>query len=156
MYVDIQNACTESLPFSEHDIQSWAESCLKKMHSGSELSLRCVDVDEMHALNFRYRHQDKPTNVLAFPANLPDICKGDIALLGDVIICPDILKKEAMDEGKLLQNHWIHIISHGILHLLGYDHITETDAEIMQGLEIRILAGYGIENPYDRQGESID
>lgn len=156
MHVDIQTVCVKPLPFSLKTIVSWAENCLKEMQSDSELTLRFVDIDEMQALNFRYRKKNSPTNVLAFPANLPEACKNDIALLGDVIICPDVLDKEACEEDNPLQNHWIHIISHGILHLLGYDHIEDTDAKVMQRLEVRILAGYGIENPYNRQGESID
>ena len=119
--------------------------------AGVEVSVRVVDADEIRALNERYRQQDKPTNVLSFPAELPAAPAGQPALLGDIIICAPVVRSEAEQQGKTLQSHWAHLLVHGTLHLLGYDHLQDADAERMEGLEASILAAHGIANPYASQ-----
>jgi len=107
-----------------------------------------VDSEEITYLNHAYRKKNKPTNVLAFPANLPDNIGLDYPLLGDVIICPLVLKQESLSLDKPLTAHWAHIVIHGVLHLLGYDHINEEDADKMQAVEIKLLTQLGFDNPY--------
>lgn len=111
-----------------------------------EVVIRVVDEDEMRALNKQYRHQDKSTNVLSFPAELPDVV--DDPLLGDVIICATVVHKEALEQHKSVTSHWAHMVVHGILHLQGYDHTDSANASIMEQLEIQILQTLGINNPY--------
>ena len=112
----------------------------------AELSIRIVDANEGRALNSRYRHKDHATNVLSFPADLPDGI--ELPLLGDLVICAPVVAREAVEQGKPARNHWAHLTVHGVLHLLGHDHLKPTEAERMEALETRILAGLGIPNPY--------
>lgn len=112
----------------------------------SELVVRLVTKNEIQQLNKTYRGQNKPTNVLAFPSNLPLEVK--LSTLGDVVICVDVVKQESQTQNKNFTHHLIHIAVHGVLHLLGYDHIESKDAELMEGLEIDILAKIQINNPY--------
>ncbi len=100
----------------------------------------------MTSLNYTYRKQNKPTNVLAFPQQLPDVVEMDYPLLGDVIICPAVLATEASPSR--LTAHWAHIVIHGVLHLLGYDHIQPQEALVMKEQEIALLAKLGYDNPY--------
>src|SRR5215218_2004915 len=102
----------------------------------------------MIALNHQYRQQDKTTNVLAFPSTLPDTIELPIPFLGDIIICNSVMRTESKALHKTLKAHWSLILIHGILHLLGYDHIKNTDAHIMQAIEIQLLAQLGYSNPY--------
>lgn len=150
--LDIQNACTEPLPVSNEQLQTWVNTALKPHKTKAELTIRFVDADEIHALNATYRKQDKPTNVLAFPASVPDAVQSALALeyplLGDVIICPTVLESESRTWHTPLVAHYAHITIHGVLHLLGYDHIDAHDAAIMQALEIEALASLAFENPY--------
>ena len=112
----------------------------------TELTVRIVDRQEITELNLRYRHQDKATNVLSFPADLPDHI--DLPLLGDLIICADVVRQEAIEQHKSPTDHWAHMLVHGTLHLLGYDHIDDDDADAMETLEIAILDKLGVANPY--------
>ncbi|MBE8189435.1 MAG: rRNA maturation RNase YbeY [Candidatus Thioglobus sp.] len=111
-----------------------------------ELLVRFVDRAEIQSLNKTYRQQNKATNVLAFAPDLP----AEIAenILGDVLICPQIISEEAAEQGKNFTNHLIHIALHGVLHLLGFDHKKSADAAKMEALEVQILQKIGIENPY--------
>jgi probable rRNA maturation factor len=115
-----------------------------------------VDKNDITQLNHLYRKQNKATNVLAFPANLPDEIALDYPLLGDVIICPEILLEESLSLQKPLIAHWALIVIHGVLHLLGYDHIEEEDARVMQALEITLLAQLGFDNPYHTEDNEIE
>lgn len=112
----------------------------------AELSIRIVDRDEMQALNLRYRRRDYATNVLSFPADLPEELA--LPLLGDMAICAPVVLEEAQRQGKELAAHWDHMLVHGALHLLGYDHETDHEALAMESLEIRILADLGWPDPY--------
>lgn len=127
------------------DFERWAETALADSQV-AELTVRVVGRAESRELNGRYRGKDAPTNVLSFPADLP---KGiGLPLLGDIVICAPLVADEAAQQGKHLQDHWAHLVIHGVLHLLGYDHIDDAEAEEMESLEIRLLADFGISNPY--------
>lgn len=147
-YIDLQIAYNGELPAAEEQLKSWALAALRTKQKPCELTLRFVSSDEIQELNKIYRQKDKPTNVLAFPSELPEIIELEYQLLGDVIICPAILRKESEEQEKPLDAHWAHIIIHGVLHLLGYDHITDADAKIMQEQEILLLAEFGYPDPY--------
>ncbi len=112
----------------------------------AELLIRLVGRDEIQSLNKAYRHQDKPTNVLSFPSDLPK--EIEEVILGDVVICPEIVRTEAKSQNKTFSHHLLHIAIHGTLHLLGYDHLQPTDAKTMEALEVQILAKLQINNPY--------
>ena len=113
-----------------------------------ELAVVLADNEFVQVLNNRYRNQDKPTNVLSFPAdNTFNTCK--IEQLGDIIIAYETLESEAGEQGKSFQNHFTHLVLHGLLHLLGYDHIDKDEAEEMEQLERKILKDLGIDDPYE-------
>ena len=145
-HIDIQDACHNKPPIEQRKLKLWAKTTLQALRPAGELTIRLVDTEEMTTLNARYRQQNKPTNVLAFPQQLPDIVQMACPLLGDVIICPDVLAEEATPSS--LQAHWAHIVIHGVLHLLGYDHIEAEDAHMMEAQEIVLLAKFGYDNPY--------
>lgn len=129
----------------EASMQSWAESaCLSE--DDVIASLQVVSRDEMQALNKTYRGKDKPTNVLSFPMQLPE--ELDIKLLGDMALCADVIAMEAVEQGKSKQAHWAHMVVHGMLHLQGFDHIEDDEAEAMESMEINIMQKLGFENPY--------
>lgn len=155
-HIDIQHAHDETLPVSDELLTDWAQRCLAKHRDKAEITLRFVDAQEMTELNHLYRQQNKHTNVLAFAANIPPGVTLDIPLLGDVIICPAVLLEESIAQKKPLIAHWALIVIHGVLHLLGYDHINDHDAEIMQALEVELLSQLGFENPYQLEGEEIE
>jgi probable rRNA maturation factor len=108
--------------------------------------VRIVGEQESAELNEQYRHKSGPTNILSFPVDVPEGIELD--LLGDLVICAPVVEKEALEQGKLLAHHWAHIIVHGVLHLLGYDHIDDDEAELMENKEIAILNKLHINNPY--------
>ncbi|GGG32399.1 rRNA maturation RNase YbeY [Chelatococcus composti] len=114
---------------------------------GAEVSIVLSDDETVRALNARWRGKDKPTNVLSFPACAPEQL-ASAPHIGDVIIAFETTRREADEEGKALADHLSHLVVHGMLHLLGYDHETDVEAEEMEGLEVRILAGLGIADPY--------
>lgn len=121
-----------------------------KLHL-SEITIRIVDEQEMAALNYNYRKKIGPTNVLSFAAeNIPmDLAqKYKHYLLGDIVICANIIEKEAVEQNKKLGSHWAHIVIHGVLHLLGYDHQDAATAEEMEGLEIALMKQLGFSSPY--------
>ncbi|STX28781.1 metal-dependent hydrolase [Legionella beliardensis] len=149
--IDIQVACEKPLPIADEDVRKWVNLTLKEHSEVAELTLRFVDTHEIAELNKTYRKKDKPTNVLAFPSNLPDEIKIEYPLLGDIIICPNVLEKESQEQAIALDAHWAHIVIHGVLHLLGYDHIKEKDAQKMQTMEIKLLAKLGFANPYQQE-----
>ena len=105
-----------------------------------------VDAAESQHLNLTYRGKDKPTNVLSFPADLPDFVES--THLGDLAICAEVVVHEAREQGKPVMNHWAHMTIHGCLHLLGYDHIKDDEAALMEDLEVKLLAALNIPDPY--------
>jgi probable rRNA maturation factor len=155
-HIDLQHASKETIPFDDDLLTKWAELPLAEHMDSAELTLRLVDSDEITELNDTYRKQNKATNVLAFPIDVPDDVEFDYPLLGDVIICPAVLEKESTELGKSLEEHWAHIVIHGVLHLLGYDHIKDNEAEEMQAHEIKLLAKLGFANPYKIEDEDVE
>ncbi|RUO21989.1 rRNA maturation RNase YbeY [Aliidiomarina haloalkalitolerans] len=140
----------QRLPSTEQ-LTAWAEAALAAVdQSDAELTIRVTDDAEVQELNRDYRGKDKPTNVLSFPfvADLPEGAEFDIPLLGDIIIAEPTVAAEAAAQGKVYWHHFAHLVVHGTLHLLGYDHIEEQQAEAMEALERVILAGLGIPDPY--------
>jgi probable rRNA maturation factor len=152
-YIDIQHACESPLPVTDDMLNYWAQLSLKPYCDTAELTLRFVDAEEITHLNHHYRKKNQPTNVLAFPATYSNEVELDYPLLGDVIICPSVLEEESKALNKPLTDHWAHIVIHGVLHLLGYDHIEEEDATVMQAIETQLLAQLGFDNPYESQRE---
>lgn len=147
--IDIQNASTALIPLTKKELKDLAQLALRDHQNEAELTIRLVDASEMIYLNNSYRKQNKPTNVLAFPAEIPSHIELDCPLLGDVIICPEVIACESVQFNKTLKEHWSLIVIHGILHLLGFDHIKDEDATVMQALEIKLLAEIGYANPYN-------
>ena len=133
---------------SSASFRRWVEAALKgaRRRKAAEVAIRIVDADEGQALNRQFRGRDYATNVLSFPAELPPGV--DLPLIGDLVICAPVVAREAAEQGKKTADHWAHMTIHGTLHLLGYDHIKEAEAEAMEGLETRILGGLGIPDPY--------
>lgn len=132
---------------SEADLRHWAEAALVgAAHlKDTELTIRIVNEVESAALNETYRHKQGPTNVLSFPFEPPPGM--ETPLLGDIVICAPVVLREAVQQGKTPAAHWAHLVAHGVLHLLGYDH-DEEQAEAMESLEVRILEGLGYPDPY--------
>ncbi|WP_430437533.1 rRNA maturation RNase YbeY [Oceanibaculum nanhaiense] len=114
----------------------------------AELAVRLTDDAELQALNRQYRGKDRPTNVLSFPGDADDALPGEPAPLGDLALAYGTVAREASEQGKSLADHLSHLIVHGTLHVLGYDHETEAEAAEMEALEVRILSGFGISDPY--------
>lgn len=150
--LDLQNASAAQVLPSETDFRDWCALALRQRSADSELTIRLVDEDEGRALNLQFRHKDYATNVLSFPADVPDELGGipllDIPLLGDLVICVPVVEREAREQNKTLQAHWAHLVIHGCLHLLGYDHIDDEEAEEMETLERTLLAELGHPDPY--------
>nr|WP_294980948.1 rRNA maturation RNase YbeY [uncultured Pseudomonas sp.] len=132
---------------SEAAFRRWCELALRQRQNDSELTIRLVDEGEGRELNRTWRHKDYATNVLSFPADVPDELL-DIPLLGDLVICAPVVTREAAEQGKSAEAHWAHLVIHGCLHLLGYDHIDDAEAEEMEGLERELLAELGHPDPY--------
>ena len=142
----------ESLPKLEQ-CHNWVQASLQNELVGTavEMTIRIVDAEESQALNRDYRAQDKPTNVLSFvfeqPPGLAEMGES-LPYLGDLVICASVVKREAEQQKKSLEAHWAHMIVHGTLHLQGYDHIEDNQAEEMEALEIKIMQALGHQNPY--------
>jgi probable rRNA maturation factor len=133
--------------------QQWVQAALQQdVMEDCELSIRLVDSDESTTLNKTYRGKTGPTNVLSFPFDAP--IPMELRLLGDLVICVPVVEKEAQQQTKQLDHHWAHLVVHGCLHLLGYDHIEDDEAEKMEAFEVEILQILAIDNPYTEQGES--
>jgi probable rRNA maturation factor len=131
------------------ELSAWAHAALGRRARGAELALRVVGTTESRRLNAHYRGKDAPTNVLSFPAQtLPAPGKGSARPLGDLVICARVLRREARVQGKSLRAHWAHLVVHGALHLIGYDHEHARDARRMERREISVLRSLGFANPY--------
>ena len=147
MIIDLQIACEQEsgLPTTEQ-IEQWATAAVQPQSDEVEMTVRIVDEAESHALNLNYRGKDRPTNVLSFPFECPD--EVELPLLGDLVICRQVVEREAQEQDKPLMAHWAHMVVHGSLHLLGYDHIEDDEAEEMESLETQIMTGLGFADPY--------
>ena len=143
----IQNTTEKRLPIAAATLKDWARLPLRSK-APLTLTIRFVTMDEIRTLNQMYRKKDSPTNVLAFPSAIPAYVMQKRPVLGDIVICPEVLHEESKKGKKPLKAHWAHIIIHGVLHLLGYDHIATEDARIMQILEVCLLYELGFSNPY--------
>ena len=155
--VDVQNACNDDTAPEIPIVESWIGRAIDASgHGGdTEVSVRIVDAAEIHALNSDYRGKDKPTNVLSFPAGDVAGLPADMPIpLGDVVICASVVREEAAAQGKAITDHWAHMLVHGTLHLLGFDHETETEAAQMEALETRILSEHGVADPYGASGQT--
>lgn len=159
MSVTIQLAgARRGVPHSR-SLNTWAQAAAdivkvpKRQDGGRDLTIRVVGAAESRRLNRLWRGKDKPTNVLSFPA-APTLRSAwspaaSVALaLGDIAICAPVVAREAREQGKPAQAHWAHMVVHGVLHLLGYDHEVDRDADVMEARETDILAGLGYSNPY--------
>ncbi len=153
--LDLQLACDHDDIPDESQFELWLLTALRQFREDAEISIRIVDRAESQSLNLQYRHKDKPTNVLSFPFELPPgIPESEIDhLLGDLIICAPVVIEEAIQQDKPVLNHWAHLTVHGVLHLLGYDHINDADALEMEQLEKEILATLDIPDPYIGENE---
>lgn len=156
--VDVQTAVRGWAPRAR-DIATWAGMALGRRAAGAELGVRVVGSAESRRLNARYRGKDKPTNVLSFPpAPLPGRVAtapaaraaqdGEARPLGDLVICAQVVRLEAREQHKPLDAHWAHLVVHGALHLIGYDHEREAEAQRMERREIAVLRRLGFSNPY--------
>jgi probable rRNA maturation factor len=139
LYFSIQIASQLANIPSKAQFKKWAKAALRVE---SEVTIRIVDEDEARALNSQYRGKDYATNVLTFPLTDTPI------LMGDIVICAPVVTAEATEQNKSIEAHFAHLTVHGMLHLSGFDHETEPQAELMEALEVQILAKLGYANPY--------
>lgn len=151
-----QEVQTPELVLKRAYVKKVIETALRHIDAGQdcEIGIACVGNDESHKLNLEYRGKDKPTNVLSFPGDVPEevLAMLDALPLGDLVICIPVVLQEAVEQQKTPMEHFTHMLVHGALHLMGYDHETsDADAEEMEALEIQILAKLGFENPYQEQ-----
>ena len=143
--LDIQRE-VDGLP-KDQELVKWVKEVLTlEQHGDTELAIRFVSEEESAELNNQYRNKKNSTNILSFPFEMPD--EVELNLLGDLVICSDVVKKEAAEQQKEELAHWAHMIVHGTLHLLGYDHLTDAEANVMEAKEIKILSQLGYSDPY--------
>jgi probable rRNA maturation factor len=150
IHVAIENASTARNVPENGQFRRWAEAAARR--EGAEVAIRIVDEAESAELNAAYRHKSGPTNVLSFPFEVPEGVPN--ALLGDLVICAGVVEREAGEQGKPLEAHWAHMVVHGLLHLQGYDHVEDSEAEAMEAEEIAILSDLGFPNPYEEATSS--
>jgi probable rRNA maturation factor len=144
--IDVQRAVSADGIPDDDSIRQWATSVLQQQAAPVELVVRLVDEAEITALNRRYRGKDGPTNVLSFHSEAPaDVSSG---LIGDIVICAPVVASEAVLQDKSLEAHWAHLVIHGVLHLLGFDHHSDDEAQRMESREISLLADLGFDDPY--------
>ena len=149
--IDLQNDDDLQPVPALSDLNNWVAASLQQDYAELEQTIRVVGEEESRQLNASYRGMDKPTNVLSFPAESSDYL--EYTQLGDLVICAPVVAREAHEQGKTVQAHWAHMVVHGMLHLQGFDHADDADAEDMEALEIEILASLGHTNPYRSQHE---
>ena len=146
-FIDIQLASEAQHIPTDQQFQQWVTTALQDEDKSAEVCIRIVDEEEAAELNSKWRDKDGPTNVLSFPSDIA--LEMEPRLLGDVVICAAVVAREAAEQEKQLEHHWAHLVIHGTLHLLGYDHINEDDATIMETRETRLLESLKIKNPYN-------
>jgi len=148
--VDVQVACKEHDLPGRSELSAWACAAVGKGREDCELTIRVVDEAEIERLNCTYRNKEGATNVLSFPFDAPPGV--DLPLLGDIVICAPVVRREANEQSKSVTSHWAHMVVHGALHLLGFDHEQAGEAQEMEATEARILADFGFDNPYEPRG----
>jgi len=153
LIIDVQVACDDTDIPSHTDIHNWvaaaAQQSGRAANDSLEVAVRIVDAEEIRTLNKLYREQDKATNVLSFPTGeIEGLPHEATRALGDVVVCASIVAHEASEQGKRLADHWGHLLVHGTLHLLGFDHETDAEAGEMEALESKILASQNVTDPY--------
>ncbi|MFB2641757.1 rRNA maturation RNase YbeY [Shewanella bicestrii] len=147
--LDVQYATASDYLPSEEQFALWVKTAIGNSMEQAELTIRIVDARESQMLNSTYRGKDKPTNVLSFPFEAPP--EIELPLLGDLVICAAVVENEAHEQDKTLEAHWAHMVVHGCLHLLGYDHIEDEEAEEMESLETQLIESLGFTDPYKEQ-----
>jgi probable rRNA maturation factor len=145
--IDVEvNSSSTKIP-SRENIERWISAALQSDElNQAEVSVYIVDEAESQELNAQYRGKDKPTNVLSFPADIPE--EVGVPLLGDLVICAPVVEREAQEQGKAIDAHWAHMLVHGTLHLLGYDHVEDDEADVMEALETRLITQLDFPAPY--------
>lgn len=144
--VDIQHACEfDNLP-TDTQFQTWVNLALGQFKPNAELTILLAEPSQSQALNSQYRGKDKPTNVLSFPFEAPP--EIELPLIGDLVICPQVVFQEAQQQEKPFHDHFAHMVVHGCLHLIGFDHINDQDAQEMEQLEKKLLQQINISDPY--------
>ena len=157
--VDLQIASDDKQLPTLTQLEQWTKLALQTACGEAEITIRMVDNEESHALNLQYRGQDKATNVLSFPFEQPEFEDpelaaamatelGSVSYIGDLVVNAPLLVQEAAQQHKRVIDHWAHLIIHGTLHLQGFDHIEDQEAQVMEALEARLLASLNIANPY--------
>jgi probable rRNA maturation factor len=144
--IDIQKGGGVGLVPDDEEIGRWADVAMQLVNKHAALCIRITDDVEIAELNAKFRHGTGPTNVLSFPCELED--ETGVSLLGDVVICAAVIEREAQDQHKALSAHFAHMVLHGILHLLGYDHQNSVDSEVMEQMEAKLLDQLGFADPY--------
>ena len=157
LFVDVQIACEHSDIPSAQEIETWVNRAVvgagTSFGGDADVSVRVVDKEEIRTLNRDYRQKDAVTNVLSFPAGpIKGLPVDNAVALGDIVLCANMVSDEAAAQEKPVGAHWAHLLVHGTLHLLGYDHLTDADAAAMEGLETRILMDNGLADPYTEGG----
>ena len=147
MDVEVQYAVPDTGLPSEQDFINWVSMAIPEDKQDTTLTVRIVDEQESAQLNKTYRHKQGSTNVLSFPVEIPD--EVELNLLGDLVICAPVVEREAKEQGKSSEAHWVHMVIHGTLHLLGYDHQTDKQAQEMEYIERNILIKIGFNDPYE-------
>lgn len=151
--IEVQYAVSRAGVPHPATLRTWAQAALARVQGRRRgprrsVTLRIVAAAEGRKLNRQWRGKDKPTNVLSFPAGEPLAPGDEAASLGDIVICAPVIRREAAEQGKAPRAHWAHMVVHGVLHLLGYDHESERDAVVMEALERELLANRGFPDPY--------
>lgn len=147
--IDIQMATDKALSVKRSLLRKWAIAVLTPHLPSAEVTIRIVGIKEMTELNTTFRHKPGPTNVLSFP--FTPLTEDTITppLLGDIVICAEVVNREADEQSKTREAHWAHMVIHGLFHLLGYDHEDGQDADIMESLESDLMISLGFNNPYE-------
>lgn len=153
--INFQIATDKALSVKRSLLRKWVTAAVGNRLHSAEVTIRIVDPEEMIHLNHTYRHKNKVTNVLSFPFEMPEHINMDTTILGDIVICADVVNQEAKDQNKTQEAHWAHMVVHSIFHLLGYDHEVDEEAETMEALEIDVMKSLGYANPYETGEDQV-
>lgn len=148
-HITIQRALSKRTYVPKNNLmRMWVKKTLNAHPRSIELTIRLVSINEMVMLNKRYRNKEGPTNILSFRMTQIKGLEYAVPLLGDMVLCPEIVNEQAKEQHKPLESHWAHLIIHGTLHLLGHDHQNQIDATHMESLEIQLMEQLNFNNPY--------